>query len=670
MKGDDFFRMVSHKAPFSRMHPKVAAFFKDYLSNEKVKSFNNRYVVNTHFPPYPGNAFDNLVEHFNQIGTIGERRLFSVTLAVTNRCNYNCWHCYNAGRSQEDIPLPVLKKIIREIQDLGTVKLTLSGGEPLLREDLEEIAGSFDRRTCLTLNTTGAGLTPDRALALHQSGVFALGVSLDSSDPDEHDRLRGKKGAFQTSLKALHLASQNGLYPYIIAVATHDFLQPDRFLSFIRFASESGAAEVHLLEPSATGKLAGKSEVLLVPSDRQLILEYQKLIARDDELPILSSFTYLESPEAFGCGAGLTHLYIDGSGEVCPCNLVPLSFGNITHERFEDILGRMGCYFQKPRNACVGRILAKHIQSDQLPICPEESMKICEKYLSGAHSIPRFFQIRAEAQGEVGREELRDAYNQIHEYYDEFWLREAGGPVRDLVDRLSFTGNERVFEAGCGTGFATVLIADRIRGSGNVMAVDLSENMIAEARKRADSGNIKGIRFLVGDALDILAREGPFDIIFSSWVLGYIPLKPFLSLASRTLKADARLAFVVHKEKSPREQLEIFEELVSDDPSILLKRVEFDFPHDLNHVTRELEFAGLKSEHLWEGKVIFRYDTPEQVLEHLLKSGAGTAFYEAVNPNRRKSLEGQFLKRLAMKTRPGKDYEVVHDYVSCIAGKA
>jgi len=670
MKGDDFFRMVSKKPPFSRMHPRIAAFFKDYLSDEKVKSFNSRYVVNTHFPPYPSDAFDNLVEHFNQIGTIGERRLFSVTLAVTNRCNYNCWHCYNAGRSQDDIPLPVLKKIIQEIQDLGCVKMTLSGGEPLLREDLEEIAGSFDKRTCLTLNTTGAGLTSERALALHQRGLFGLGVSLDSIDPEEHDRLRGVKGAFQTALQALEIAAQHGLYPYIISVATHDFLKSERFLPFIRFASTSGALEIHLLEPSATGKLAGNSEVLLGPSDRQLILDYQKKVAQDDDLPILSSFTYLESPEAFGCGAGLTHLYIDGSGEVCPCNLVPLSFGNITHEPLKAVLDKMGCYFQKPREACVGRILARHIEGDRLPLCLDESMRICEKYLPALHPIPGFFQIRAEAQGEVGREELRDAYNQIHEYYDEFWLREAGGPVRDLVNRLSFTGDERVFEAGCGTGFGTVLIADRIRQSGSVMAVDLSENMIREARKRADSGNIKSIRFLVGDALEILAREGAFDIIFSSWVLGYIPLKPFLNLAGRTLKADGRLAFVAHKEKSPREQLEIFEELVSDDPSILLKRVAFDFPHDLNHVKRELEFAGLNSEHLWEGEVVFRYDTPERVLEHLLKSGAGTAYYEAVDPNRRKSLEGQFLKRLAMKTRAGKDYEVVHEYISCIAGKA
>jgi MoaA/NifB/PqqE/SkfB family radical SAM enzyme/ubiquinone/menaquinone biosynthesis C-methylase UbiE len=669
MRGDEFFELVAKEPPFSKMHPQVAAFFKDYLSNEKVMSFHDRSVLNTHFPPYPSRAFDNFAEHFSQIGEVSTRRLFSVTLGVTNRCNYNCWHCYNAGRSQEDIPLSAWKAVVTELQDLGVVRVALSGGEPLLREDLEEIVGSFDERTSLTLNTTGAGLTSERACALKEHGLFAVGVSLDSMKPKEHDRLRGKRGAFQTSLQALHLAAENGLYPYVIAVATQEFLLASSFRSFMRFASEAGALEVHLLEPSATGKLAGKSEVLLSEADRKLILRYQKEIAQDDNLPILSTFTYLESPEAFGCGAGLTHLYIDGSGEVCPCNLVPLSFGNITHQPLQGILSRMGRFFQRPRPGCVGRILSKHIASDRLPISPEASIEICEKYLPSLHSIPRFFQIRAAARGKVGKEELRSAYNQIHEHYDEFWLKEAAKPIRDLLEQLSLTGDERVSEAGCGTGFATVLIAEQLKKPANVVAVDLSEGMLAVARRRAHSRGINNIRFVAGDAIEILDAEGPFDIIFSSWVLGYIPLKAFFNLSSRTLTKHGKLAFIVHKENSPREPLQIFDELVTRDPSVLLKSVAFDFPRDMDHVTYELASTGLEVDHISEGSVIFRYDSPEGVLEHLLKSGAGTAFYEAIDPNRRKALEEQFLKRLATPKGPTKEYEVIHDYVSCIARK-
>ena len=202
MNGADFFAQVSEQPPFTRMDPQVAAFFRDYLSQEKVVSFGDKLVVNTHFPPFPSPAFDNMADHFDAIGEVEQRRLFSVTLAVTNRCSYKCWHCYNAGRSQKDLSLAEFRKVASALQVLGVVHVTLSGGEPLVRKDLAEIAEAFDESTYLSLNTTGAGLNPGRARSLRRAGVFALGVSLDSLSSDEHDRMRGREGAFETALRA------------------------------------------------------------------------------------------------------------------------------------------------------------------------------------------------------------------------------------------------------------------------------------------------------------------------------------------------------------------------------------------------------------------------------------------------------------------------------------
>jgi MoaA/NifB/PqqE/SkfB family radical SAM enzyme/ubiquinone/menaquinone biosynthesis C-methylase UbiE len=669
MKGDEFFTQVLSKPPFSKMHPKVVAFFKDYLSNEKVIRFNENFVLNTHFPPYPSRAFDNFVEDFSSIGKAEERRLFSVTLAVTNRCRYNCWHCYNAGRSQKDMPLSALKQITKELQDLRVVNVTLTGGEPLLRSDLEKIAASFDERTNLVLNTTGDGLTDERARALREAGVFSIGISLDSADADEHDRMRGKKGAFRTALDALETASQNGFYPYIIALATHEFLQSERFWEFMRFAREAGALEVHLLEPSATGKLAGNKDVLLKEADKKLLFRYQSETAENESMPILSCFLYLESQQAFGCGAGLTHLYIDGSGQVCPCNLVPLSFGNITEEPFNQILNRMGHYFCKPRPSCVGKILCKHIHSEQLPLSPQASDIICARHLPRKHKVPRFFKIRAGAQQEVGKSELKSAYDRIHEDYDEFWLSEAGKPIEDLVSRIQFRDIKNIFEAGCGTGFGTALLLDKLKDSANIITVDLSEEMLAKARKRIQPLGFNNVNFIAGDALEILSAGGLFDLVFSSWVLGYIPLKPFFSTACRALKSSGKIAFVVHKENSPREPLEIFGQLVAQDPSILLKRIAFDFPRDINHTEQQLVSAGFKVVDIWDGEVVFHYNTAQQVLEHLLKSGAGTAYYDAVDPERRMQLERQFLETIARNRKTGTKYEVIHDYICCFAEK-
>ncbi|MCE5251349.1 methyltransferase domain-containing protein, partial [bacterium] len=318
---------------------------------------------------------------------------------------------------------------------------------------------------------------------------------------------------------------------------------------------------------------------------------------------------------------------------------------------------------------CAGRTLSRHIPETGLPTPPEQSTELCEKHLPRRHSIPRFFRIREESRGDVGGQELRSAYNRIHGFYDEFWVSEAGRPVEELAAQLRFEGVRRVIEAGCGTGFATVLLAGRLDKGAELVAVDLSEGMLEEARKRAHAAGFHAIRFIAGDALEKLGSEGTFDLVFTSWVLGYIPLKPFFAAAYRALGPGGRLAFVVHRENSPSRELGIFGELVAQDPSVLTKRVAFDFPRDMNHARDEVKAPGFEIESLREGKITFRYDSPEAVLEHLLKSGAGTAFYDAVDPAMRDKLEKRFLGVLAERNEHSARYDVVHDYVSCIARK-
>jgi hypothetical protein len=77
----------------------------------------------------------------------------------------------------------------------------------------------------------------------------------------------------------------------------------------------------------------------------------------------------------------------------------------------------------------------------------------------------------------------------------------------------------------------------------------------------------------------------------------------------------------------------------------------------------------LDVEEVWEGAVVFHYPGAEGVLEHLLKSGAGTAFYDAIEPERRASLTEEFVGLLAERRRCPADYEVSHEYIACIARK-
>jgi hypothetical protein len=116
--------------------------------------------------------------------------------------------------------------------------------------------------------------------------------------------------------------------------------------------------------------------------------------------------------------------------------------------------------------------------------------------------------------------------------------------------------------------------------------------------------------------------------------------------------------------------MEIFAELVAEDPTVLLKRVAFDFPRDEAHVRSLVEAAGLEVENLRQDSILFTYNSAEQVLEHLLKSGAGTAFYDAIDPVRRPALTRRFLQKLAQRREPGATgFAVRHEYVACVARK-
>jgi MoaA/NifB/PqqE/SkfB family radical SAM enzyme/SAM-dependent methyltransferase len=666
MRGDDFFLKMATRPPLTKLHPQVADFLKTYLQGEKAIPFGKHWVINTQFPPWPGRAFDNLVDHF--LRDEG-RRLYSVTLAVTNRCPFNCWHCYNAGRSPEDIPLAALKQLAARIQDLGAVIVTLTGGEPLLRKDLAEICRGFDDRSCITVGTTGWQLTKKRARELRDSGVFAVGISLDSADRNEHNGMRGRKDAFDIALKGLETAREAGLYPYVVSVGTRDFLERERFMDFMHFVKEAGALEVHLLEACATGRLAGRKDVALTNAGRQLILDYQMEIARCDDLPVLSTFTYLEGKDAFGCGAGLTHIYIDGSGELCPCNLVPLSFGNITREPLEGILERMGRHFARPRPACVGRTLTPHAGNGPFPVPPDVSERICRDHLPQNHTLPRFFRIRKGSLETAGREELAEAYDRVHRSYDDAWVTVAGKAVRDLVGRLGLKGSERVFEAGCGSGYGTALLAERLRNGGSVTAADISAGMLGQARKRIAALGLASVDFILQDAVEALSRTEAIDLVFTTWVLGYIELAPFFKAASHALKPGGRLALVVHRENSPRREFEIFSELVAREPLVLTKRVAFDFPRDGAHLREEMEQAGLEVIDGWEGSAVFLYRSAREVLDHLLESGAGTVFYDAIDAKARDRLTGEFLSILGRRNGRRKTFEVKHDFLACIARK-
>lgn len=132
---------------------------------------------------------------------------------VTRRCNLHCVHCYIAATDRPDpqeLDIEAALGVIDQLADYGIPVLLLSGGEPLSRPDLLEIAAYAAAKGLKPgLSTNGTMLTPETLSRLQGAGVGYVGVSLDGPE-QVHDRFRGSQGAFRRTLEGIRGALASG----------------------------------------------------------------------------------------------------------------------------------------------------------------------------------------------------------------------------------------------------------------------------------------------------------------------------------------------------------------------------------------------------------------------------------------------------------------------------
>jgi len=119
---------------------------------------------------------------------------------LTAGCNLNCVHCRGASTSsvpEGELTTEEAKHFIDEVVELGKPILILSGGEPLTRSDVFEIARyGTDAGLRVVLATNGTLLTPEIVKKLRDAGVQRLSISLDGATAKTHDEFRGMPGSF------------------------------------------------------------------------------------------------------------------------------------------------------------------------------------------------------------------------------------------------------------------------------------------------------------------------------------------------------------------------------------------------------------------------------------------------------------------------------------------
>ncbi len=361
------------KLPFSHLW-----YLAKQFRNENPHKHNGKLYVNTFFPPFPSKAFNRF------INTVLERKRvpYSTYFAVTDKCPYKCPHCSYGFHKKGNLDTRQAINVIEQIKSLGTITIGFTGGEPLLRDDIVELVGSAGDEIATILFTTGHRLTKELARALAGVGLGCMMIGIESDNPDKHDKVRGIAGSFEEAVRATGLSVEAGLYTAISTVATKEKIRTGQIPQMARMAENFGAHEFRVLEPVPTGGFYNQKEVALSSEETEYLSDFHKQWNRRKRGPAVSGFSYLESDKMFGCGAGFHHLFVDAVGNVCPCDLTPLSFGNLRDESLEEIWLRMGQFFNLPRCGCFMKDICCRLNgiggTPEFPLGPEESLRLCQ----------------------------------------------------------------------------------------------------------------------------------------------------------------------------------------------------------------------------------------------------------------------------------------------------
>src|SRR5690606_3534630 len=270
---------------------------------------------------------------------------------LTQRCNLACAHCYIAAgswhSSRTELPTDTCRRIIDEILEVNPAPmLILSGGEPLLRDDLEAIAAHASAGgATVVVGTNGTRLTAERIGSLKAAGVRGVAISVDSLDPTYHDRFRHGGGALRDALAAVErLRAQQLDFVIQTTLTRGNRADLERLVSW---AAARGAVAFNLYFIVATGRATRMQG--LSPAENEDVLralvrlerEYRgRLMIRSKCQPQLLRHVHDADPESpllnyeTRCPCGVHYCRITPEGLLTPCPYMPVVAGDLRESSF------------------------------------------------------------------------------------------------------------------------------------------------------------------------------------------------------------------------------------------------------------------------------------------------------------------------------------------------
>ena len=283
---------------------------------------------------------------------------------ITRRCNLNCVHCRSSSsleiEGHPDFSLTEARRVLDDIHSYASPVVVLSGGEPLLREDVFDIAdhgSALGLRMCMATN--GTLVTEETCRNIQETGIKMVSLSLDGASAAVHDDFRNQPGAFEGTMNAIRLFNEYKI-PFLI---NSSFTQRNKEEAprLHELVKKLGATAWYLFMIVPTGRGEEIMAELIPESEYEEMLNWHYEMEKEESYllvrPTCAPQYYRivlqrarEEGEKFkrrslkfstggskGCLAGQLICLIDVDGNVLPCSYFPKAAGNIRKQSFAEI---------------------------------------------------------------------------------------------------------------------------------------------------------------------------------------------------------------------------------------------------------------------------------------------------------------------------------------------
>ncbi len=306
-----------------------------------------------------------------------------VAWEVTRTCNLACVHCRAAAQDrpyENELSTEECFALLDEIETFARPIIILTGGEPLLRPDIFEIAAYGNWKGFrMTMAVNGTLLTAEIAGKLQESGIQRISISLDGAAAGSHDAFRRMAGAFDGALRGIQAAREVGLDFQINTTITRQNLHELPAIQELTVSLGAVAHHIFLLVPMGRGKDLAEQAIDAEQYEKTLHWFYEQ----KDRVPLQLKATC--APHYYrilrqraradgrevdvktfgldamtrGCLGGISFAFISHLGQVQPCGYLELNCGNIREKPFREIWNSASIFkdlrdFEKYEGKCGG----------------------------------------------------------------------------------------------------------------------------------------------------------------------------------------------------------------------------------------------------------------------------------------------------------------------------